>query len=31
MSPIEDRTRWWKTWQGTGSGGALPCTKGVGR
>ncbi|HCH65837.1 MAG TPA: hypothetical protein DFR83_23750, partial [Deltaproteobacteria bacterium] len=31
MSPIEDRTRWWKAWQGTGSGGALPCTKGVGR
>lgn len=31
LSPLEDRTRWWQTWQGTGSGGALPCTKGVGR
>jgi hypothetical protein len=31
LDGVEERTRWWRVWQGTGSGGSLPCSQGVGR
>ena len=31
LDGLEDRTTWWRVWEGSGSGGALPCQRGVGR
>ena len=31
LDGLEGHTRWWRTWTGSGSGGALPCGRGPGR